>query len=51
MNKAIIEKIEKETIKLRSRISKKGIFASKLEKELLKKYEKLLIEQYKKLEG
>ncbi len=50
MNKIIIEKIEKETKKLRNKISKKGIFASKKEKELLEEYEKLLLEQYKKLE-
>ncbi len=50
MSSEIIKILEEKTIKLRNRISKKGILASKEEKELLKKYEKQLLEQYKKIE-
>ena len=50
MSSEIITIIEEKIIKLRNRISKKGVLASKKEKELLEKYEELLLEQYKKIE-
>lgn len=50
MNDIIIKGIEEKVIKLRNRIVKKGVFASKKEKEMLKKYEALLLEQYKKID-
>lgn len=48
MNNEIIKIIETKRNKLRRRIIVKGIFASKKEKEILNKYEKLLMEQYVK---
>ena len=48
MSSEIIKIIEKRMIELRNRIIKKGIFATKEEKALLEKYEKLLLIQYKK---
>lgn len=49
MNSEIIELIEKKRNKLRNKVLRKGIFASKLEKEILKKYDELLLEEYSKL--
>ncbi len=50
MSSEIIKLLEEKTIKLRNQITRKGILASKQEKELLKKYELELLKQYKKLE-
>lgn len=49
MNSAIIELIEKKRNELRNEILKKGIFSSKIEKEILKKLDELLLEKYKKI--
>lgn len=49
MNNEIIKLLEKKRNEIRSRVLRKGIFASKSEKELLDKYDELLLEQYSKL--
>lgn len=49
MNSEIIKIIENKRNKLRRIIMIKGLFASKKEKELLNKYEELLLEQYSKI--
>lgn len=48
MNSAIIEILEKKRNQLRNEIMKKKLFATKKEKEILKKYDELLLEQYTK---
>lgn len=48
MNSEMIKLIEKKRNEIRNNILKKGIFASKKEKELLNKYENLLLDQYSK---
>lgn len=48
MNSAIIEILEKKRNKLRNEIMKKKFFSTKKEKEMLKKYDELLLEQYAK---
>lgn len=49
MNLEHIAKIETKIKKLEQSIQKKGFLVSKEEKELLKKYELLLLECYKKI--
>lgn len=48
--KSVIKPIEEERNKLRSELFKKGVFASEAEKEVLHKYDQLLIEKCKRLE-
>lgn len=48
MNSAIIQILEEKRNKLRNQIMKKKIFSTKLEREILKKYDELLLEQYSK---
>ncbi len=49
MNSEMISIIEQKRNKLRNIVLKKGIFASKIEKETLEKYEELLLNLYSKL--
>ena len=49
MNYNIIRMVEKKRNELWIRIKKKKIYSSKKEKELLKKYDRLLLEMYKKI--
>mgnify|MGYP004628671371 CR=1 FL=1 len=48
MNSVIIEILEEKRNKLRNEVMKKKIFSTKMEKEILKKYDELLLEQYTK---
>ncbi len=48
MNSAIIKILEEKRNKLRNDIMRKKIFSTKKEKEILKKYDELLLEQYTK---
>lgn len=47
---SVITPIEKTRNELSEKIQKRGVFATKFEKELLEKYNQLLIEKYNKLE-
>lgn len=49
MNSEIINIIEKKRNELRNNILRKKIFVSKTEKEILNKYDNLLMDQYNKL--
>ena len=49
MDYNIIRMIELKRNELLIKIKKRKIFSTKLEKELLKKYDKLLLDMYKKI--
>lgn len=46
----VIKPTEEARNKLRERVLKKGIFANKVEREYLEKYDDLLAHQYRELE-
>lgn len=48
MNSEIIKIVETKRNELRNTILKKGLFSTKKEKEILEKYDLLLMEQYNK---